>query len=311
MQIITDYKNCPEELKGSYIALGNFDGVHKGHREIIMRAVDEAKKNGGISAVMTFEPHPRRFFQEKCAPFRITPLEIKAQLIEKMGVDALFVVGFTKKFSQINAEEFIEEVLYKALNVKHISIGYDFTFGNKKAGDFALLKKKAKQFGYGVEQMQAIKSNDIICASTKIREYLRSGDVEKITEIAGRNFAISGKVIKGHARGRTIGFPTANISLGDFIHPAFGVYAVNVQMGGENYPAVANIGVKPTFEGADAALLEVYIFDFKCDIYDKELRVELVKYIRAERKFANIDELKEQIEKDCKAAKACLDVINN
>lgn len=305
MQVINGYQNCPPEARNSVIALGNFDGVHNGHKIIISSAVEKAKAEKLPSAVMTFEPHPLAVFKPDSASFRTTPLTEKAKLIEALGIDFLFVIKFDQEFAAISPEKFIEDILINDLTAKHVITGYDFTFGYKRGGDTSLLQKYADSGAFSFTRVEAIGDGGEIFSTTKIREYLTNGEPEKAAKILGRNFAISGRVIKGEQRGRKIGFPTANIALDEYIRPKFGVYACRTEIDGKIYNAIANIGIKPTF-GGEKELLELHIFDFDKNIYDAILSVELIKFIRPEKKFSAIDELKKQIESDCVKAKEIL-----
>ena len=302
MKIITDYKACPDYARNSVIALGNFDSVHKGHQVIIGQAIKNAKKLGVPSAVMTFEPHPLSLFKPDSEKFRTTLFEKKSSLIESLGADVLFSIDFNKNFSEITADDFVQMILIKCLEVRKVIIGHDFIFGHKRGGDANLLKKYADKGSFEFLQIDAVGNQGNVFSTTKIRQCLRAGKIKQANEILGRNFSIIGKVEHGEKRGRQLGFSTANISLGDHISPKHGVYACKLNIDGVGYTAVANIGIKPTFENSKE-LLELHIFDFKQDIYGKTLEVELVDYIRDEIKFSSFEQLKSQIENDCTEAR--------
>jgi riboflavin kinase/FMN adenylyltransferase len=305
MQIITDYKNLADSAKHSIIALGNFDGVHKGHQEIIKYTIALAKKTGKPSAVMTFEPHPVSLFKPEVTNFRLTTLDKKAELLAGLGVDFLFVIDFTREFASITAEDFVSDILMGSLSVKHIVIGYDFIFGNKRGGNAALLKDLAKKYNYKFTQIEAISDNAEIFSSTKIRGLLRNGDLAGAQSMLGRNYSVCGVVEHGDKRGATIGFPTINVNTDGLLLPHTGVYAVKVRLAGDIYNGVANIGTKPTFDGTKAGL-EVHIFDFAKDIYGVNTEIEFIEYIRPEKKFDSVELLKAQIAADCDKARGIL-----
>jgi len=303
MQIIRHFSNTPASAKNCVIALGNFDGIHLGHKEVIKRAVALAKENDLPSAIMTFEPHPLSLFKPDIEPFRITPLREKFRLVEKLGIDFIFTIRFDYNFSLITAEEFIEKILVGYVSAKHIVIGYDFIFGHQRGGNAELLRSLSGKYGYKLTQVKEVTEKDgNICSSTKIRDYIRRGNIKAADKILGHDYVISGRVRKGEQRGRELGFHTANIKLKNHIRPAFGVYSANVCVERKWYDAVLNIGKRPTFDGNEE-LLEVHLFDFSDDLYGKNLQIKLKKHIRSEIKFDNIEELKTQIEKDFIVAK--------
>lgn len=303
MEIITDYTHCPPAAQACVVALGNFDGVHLGHQKVIGRTRDIARKDNVPSAVMTFEPHPISVLRPDVPPFRLGTPQAKAALIAKLGIDYLFSMAFDKSFAQLSAESFINDILVTHLKVSHVVIGHDFIFGHKRSGNAQLLEEMAGKNGFGFTQVQSVGKDDVIYSSTGIRQHLASGRPEEAALMLGRIYRISGIVQKGDQRGRKLGFPTANIALGDLQRPAYGVYAVHVTIGESPlmYKGVANIGVRPTFDG-EKELLEVYIFDFNEEIYEQQLHVELVRFIRPEKTFDGIEALKAAIDSDCKQA---------
>ncbi len=305
MKTIKSYRELPNEAKACVVALGNFDGVHKGHRKIIEETIKIAKDKKTKSAVMTFEPHPAAILRPDNKNFRLTDLKMKEKLISEIGADFLFTIPFTEDFSKITAEDFIKTILIDSLQVKHVVIGHDFIFGHNRTGNPDFMQKKSAELSFGITIISAIKDENEICSSTSVREALRQGDLKRVNKILGRNYSIDGLVIKGDARGRQIGFPTANINLGDLIRPAFGVYAVKIRLEDKIYNAVANIGIRPTF-GKESELLEVHIFNFDKNIYDSSVNIEFIDYIRTETKFKNVDELTKQILIDCKKAEEIL-----
>lgn len=297
MRIIRHSYECPADFKHSVIALGNFDGVHKGHKEVIHTARKEAEARGVPSAVLTFEPHPASVLHPGTPQFRIEGFREKAQHIKELGVDALFVEPFNAAFSKLPAEEFVKRILVEQLAVSHVVIGRDFIFGYKRSGHAELLRELAGHYGFGFTQVKAVLSEKDACSSSAIRAAIKQGEMKKAAAMLGRPYSVEGRVQKGDARGRTIGVPTANVVLKDRLHPAHGVYVAHVVLEGKRYDAVVNIGKRPTFGGVKE-LLEVHILNFSGDIYTKRITVEFVAYIRMEQKFENINALKHQIDMD-------------
>lgn len=312
MQIIRNLENVPETMRRGVVVLGNFDGVHRGHQAVIGCGADIARSDGAPLIVLTLEPHPRSFFRPHDPPFRLTPFHNKAHHIEALGVDALIALTFDENLSHLGGEEFIERVIVDGLAAKHVVIGQDFRFGHQRSGDTALLETKAETGGYAVTTVAPVASADAeIYSSSHIREQLESGKPGHAAAMLGRPFEIEGKVEHGDKRGRTLGFPTANIDIGDYIRPARGVYAVRAGLE-ENgalrwIDGVANFGNRPTI-GGDSLLLEVHLFDFESEIYGDVLRIALIEYLRPEIKFDGLDALKAQIIDDGAAARRVLTV---
>lgn len=291
----------PEEDLGPLsMALGFFDGVHKGHQKVIGEAIEKAKEKGVKSAVMTFDPHPSLVLGgRKEDVFYITPIQQKMEILEAMGVDVCFIVRFTSDFAQLQPEEFIRHFV-AGLGVVHVSAGFDFSFGSKGQGKMELMERSGDgHFGVSIISKQEDAMEKI--SSTRIRAHLKAGEIEEVCRLSGRPFQVSGTVVNGDKRGRTIGFPTANVEpdLGTFV-PGRGVYAVRLHVQDEIYEGVCNVGYKPTFNDPNHKMLviEVHIFNFDKDIYGERVTVDWHKRIRDEQKFSGIDELKAQIEKD-------------
>jgi riboflavin kinase/FMN adenylyltransferase len=310
MKLFRHYTPLPEQVRGTAVALGNFDGVHRGHRAVIAAAQEQARALGKPSAVLTFEPHPRSQLGPAAAPFRLTPFRPKARLIEALGVGALFVIHFDEAFSHRSAEEFVEEVLVAGLGVRHVVVGYDFVFGHNRAGGAELLRRLGATHGFGVTEMQPV--TDPVGgahSSTRIRALLQEGRPDKAAEALGHAWEIEGRVEHGDKRGRTIGFPTANLELGEYLRPRFGVYAVRAGIDqGERtrwVGGVANLGSRPTVGGV-VERLEVHLFDIDEDLYGRHLRVQMLHFLRPEQRFASFEALKVQIEADSAAARAFL-----
>lgn len=293
--------------------MGNFDGLHQGHAALIGQARDRAHAAGLPAAVLTFEPHPRSVFMPEGEPFRLTPFRVKEREIARLGVDLLFVQHFDLGFAKKSAESFVEEVLLGAVGVTHIVVGHDCTFGNRRRGTPEMLREAGAEHGFGVTVVEPVRGPDAaVYSSTHIRELLRSGKPRDAAAQLGRFWEIDGRVMVGDRRGRTIGFPTVNLGLGEYLRPAFGVYAVRVSGDGADDPfagraidGVANIGLRPTV-GTPEPRLEANLFDFDGGIYGCHLRVSLIEFIRPERKFDGLDALKAQIAEDAAKARAIL-----
>lgn len=296
--------SIPETAAGTVIAIGNFDGVHRGHRELLAKARALADMKQRRLGVLTFEPHPRALFRPDDPPFRITPAAMKARRLAACGVDVLFSLPFDWAFASQSAEHFIESVLKEKIAPSHIVVGNDFAFGQLRKGTPETLKKAG--FGVTVPEMLADEGEDKF-SSSRIRQLLQEGDIEGANEALGWEWEIEGPVVKGDQRGRTIGYPTANVPLNETVHPAYGVYATWAQIEGETQwrPSATNIGIRPMFE-LKTGQVETYIFNFDRDIYGKTLRVKPVRRLRGEAKFENLDALVAQIKKDCAEAQKIL-----
>jgi riboflavin kinase / FMN adenylyltransferase len=311
MRILRHFESVPGDARGGAVVLGNFDGVHRGHQAVIGAAAEDAVRLKAPLVVVTFEPHPRRFFRPDDPPFRLTPFRSKVIQLAALGVDVLLVLTFDRAMSQMPAEDFVNDVLLGSLAPRQITIGYDFHFGHNRGGNPALLQRMLPAgSGCAVKVVQPVGSADgEVYSSTRIREYLVGGQPGHAAALLGRPFEIEGRVERGDRRGRTIGFPTANLSLGEYLRPAFGVYAVRAGLGDGETPewfdAVANLGVRPTVDG-QRLLLETHLFGVQRDIYGQHLRIALIEFIRPERRFDGLDALRAQIGEDCGAARRIL-----
>ncbi|TAJ36618.1 MAG: bifunctional riboflavin kinase/FAD synthetase [Reyranella sp.] len=303
--VFDDWRQAPVAWKGGAVALGNFDGVHRGHQALLADAGKHAKTLGAPLVALTFEPHPRGFFVPDTGPFRLTLPPAKLRLLAQYGVQAVLAQRFDAGFAALSADAFIEDVLLKGLGARHVVCGYDFTFGARRGGNVERLRTEGKARRFGVTVLEPVMREGEIYSSTRIREALRAGMAKEAAELLGHAWEIEGVVELGDQRGRTIGFPTANVALGEHLRPRFGVYAVRALVDGEWREAVANLGRRPTF-GKLKENFEVHLFDFAGDLYGKVLRVALVDFIRPEMKFAGLDQLKAQIAADGQAAKAIL-----
>ena len=314
MRIFRHTAGLPESVRGGAVAVGNFDGVHRGHQAVIGEAGRLAGELGATLTVLTFEPHPRRFFRPEEPEFQLTPLRSKVRHMRALGVDTLQIIHFDEEFSKATAETFVTEIMADGLGARHVVVGFDFVFGHGRTGNVDLLRRMAPALGFAVSAIEPVRADDgPVYSSTNIRTFLTEGKPRQATGLLGRVWEIEGRVLHGDRRGREIGFPTANLALDGYVEPALGVYAVwaGIEDRGETkwHMGVANIGRRPTFDG-DGVVIEVYIFDFADDIYDRLLRVALVDYIRPEVKFEGVSVLREQIAKDCGAARSLLESID-
>lgn len=303
--VFDHWRKVPAEWKGGTVALGNFDGVHKGHQALLAQAADHAKALGAPLVVLTFEPHPRRYFVPDTGPFRLTLPPAKTRLLEENGVQAVLAQHFDQAFAALSPGAFIDEVLRSGLGARHVVCGYDFTFGARRGGNVEQLRAQGKDKGFGVTVLDPVMREGEIYSSTRIREALRAGWPSEAAELLGRPWEIEGVVEHGDHRGRTIGFPTANIALGEHLRPRFGVYAVRALIGDTWRNGVANLGKRPTV-GKLQENFEVHLFNFDGDLYGQVVRVAFVDFIRPEMKFAGLDQLKAQIAADGQAARAIL-----
>jgi riboflavin kinase/FMN adenylyltransferase len=299
------WQDTPDQWKGGAVALGNFDGVHRGHQALLDRTAEHAKVLNAPVVALTFEPHPRGFFVPDTGPFRLTLPPAKLRLLEQYGVQAALAQRFDQAFADLSPGAFVDDVLLKGLGVRHVVCGYDFTFGARRGGNVEMLRRKGKEKGFGVTILDPVTHEGEIYSSTRIREALRAGWVSEAAELLGHHWEIEGEVELGDQRGRTIGFPTANVALGEHLRPRFGVYAVRALVDREWRDAVANLGRRPTF-GKLKENFEIHLFDFSGDLYGKVLRVALIEFIRPEMKFGGLDQLKAQIAADSEAARRLL-----
>jgi riboflavin kinase/FMN adenylyltransferase len=312
MRIFRHYRDVPDAYKGAVVAVGNFDGVHKGHQALIGEARRLAMKRNAPLAVLAFEPHPQEFFRPSPESFRLTPFRTKARLIAEQGADVMFALNFDAEMARMPAHDFVLDVLVGALGVGHVVVGSDFQFGQGRSGNVTMLSYMGEMEGFGVTVFDPVAdTGHEKISSTSIREALKAGRPEEAARLLGHWWAIEARVDHGDARGRTIGFPTANMRLEDSIKPAFGIYAVRATVFEDDKPVlrrdgVANLGIRPMFE-TEVPHLETYLFDFSGDLYGKHMAVELVAYLRPEAKFEGLEALKAQIARDSEAAREALE----
>jgi len=303
--LITDLKEITTPFPGSVITLGNFDGLHLGHQELVRKVVRRAKEMGARSIVVTFRPHPLKILApEKCPPL-ISIYEEKIRLFEKLGIDVLVKIPFSLEFAKMTPGDFVKGILCDMLGAKEIFVGFNYRFGRGREGNIATLKTLGERLGFTVREVEQVSLDGEVISSTKIRHLLREGDVEHAARLLGRTYTITGIVVKGDGRGKELGFPTANIAPKHSIIPAHGVYAVRLLVRDRLYDGIANIGMRPTFD-RNVLTVEVHIFDFNEDIYGEDISLYFIGKIRAEKKFGSAGELIQQIRTDVGVAKDLL-----
>ena len=302
MQIIKNFQNIDNDLQNTVLTIGNFDGIHLGHQEILKFARDIAGRKNIKSALLTFEPHPLKITKpHQIFDQKLSSLSQRLSILKEQNlVDITFIIGFNQKIADLSALDFVEQILVNKLKIKHLVVGYDFTFGKNRAGNADLLQKLAKIYNFSFHRISAKSGvNGIIYSSTAVRNFIKNGDVKSANQMLSRNYQVSGIVIKGRQLARNLGFATANfLPKAELIKPKFGVYKVNVFMDNQKYLAILNFGIKPTFYSTHQPVFEVHILKFNQEIYGKKITVELLDFIREERKFASVEELKQQIKKD-------------
>ncbi len=307
MERLDGGSTVPPHLASGIVALGNFDGFHLGHQAVVGRAVARARAEGRPALVATFDPHPVRHFRPDTAPFRLTTLDQRQRLFAGAGVDAMVVFHFDGDLARVSAEQFIADRLHANLQVAGVVTGEDFTFGKGKSGDVGLLATRGGVHGFVAETVGAVTLDGEPVSSTRIRDALRAGDPRAAARLLTRPFTIEGVVQHGDKLGRTIGYPTANVDLGKYLRPAYGIYAVTGRLSdGRVLKGAANLGIRPTFD-PPKELLEPYFFDFADDLYGQTIEVALIEYLRPEAKFDGLDALTSQMERDCARARALLD----
>ncbi len=310
MQIFRHFEGLPEDCRHGVVTLGNFDGVHRGHQAVIARARAAADARSAPQVVVTFEPHPASVFRPDMAPFRLTPFRSKAHRLAELSVDVLVALHFDLDFAKMSAADFVRRVLVDGLAAAHVIAGYDFVFGHKRQGDAAFLAAQGEAHGFTVEVAEPVRGpGSEIYSSSLVREYLRGGEPRRAAQILGRAWEMDGRVIAGEKLGRDLGFPTANLELGEYLRPKIGVYAVRAGVDeGEATKwllGAANIGTRPTVDGT-GLLLEVHLLDYSGDLYGQHLRVQLIDYLRPEEKFDSLDDMRAQIARDCGQARQIL-----
>jgi riboflavin kinase/FMN adenylyltransferase len=293
----------PQALRGGIVALGNFDGFHAGHQAVVGRAVARARAERRPALVATFDPHPVRHFRPDAPPFRLTSLDQRERLFAEAGADAMIVFGFDGALAATSAQEFVSHRLLALAGAAGVVTGEDFTFGRGRGGNVDVLARLGAEHGFSVDAVGPVEQDGEAISSSRIREALKAGDCETATRLLTRPFAIEGAVEHGDKRGRTLGYPTANLSLGNYLRPRFGIYAVRGRLpGGTVVGGAASLGIRPTFD-PPKELLEPYFFDFSGDLYGRTIEVELVSFLRPEEKFDSLEALSAQMEADCAEAR--------
>ncbi len=307
IEIVHGWRDLVPSQRGAAAAVGAFDGVHRGHQAVIGAARQAAERLSAPLAVVTFEPHPRRWFQPEAAPFRLMSLAQMARAIDGLGVDRLHVLPFDAEMAAMTDEAFARDVLSGGLGLCHAAVGFDFTYGKGRTGSAEGLLRIGQDLGFSVSVTGRMDdASGLKLSSSAVREALAAGDMARATRILGRPFAIEGEVVHGDKRGRTIGIPTANVRMGDYMRPAYGVFATRTRLAdGRWIDGVANLGVRPMFETPEP-LLEVWLFDFTGDLYGQVVETRLIERLRGEMAFDSLDALKVQIDADAQAARAVL-----
>jgi riboflavin kinase/FMN adenylyltransferase len=310
MKIVRHYQDVPEACRGAVVAIGNFDGVHRGHQALLSCARSLARDCTAPLGALVFEPHPQTFFQSAAECFRLTPFRTKARLLAEHGVEVLFALPFDAEMAGKPAKAFVRDILGLALQVRGVVVGSDFRFGKARLGTAEFLKETGAGLGFAVEIFEPVLAGETKISSSDIRAALKAGRPEQAAELLGHWWTIEGRVEHGDARGRALGFPTANLPLDGYLRPAFGVYAVRAAVlendcRVSSHLGVASIGLRPMYR-VDQPLLEAYLFDFDGDLYGRHLAVELIAYLRPEMSFDSVDELKLQMAKDAQRAREAL-----
>ena len=307
MQVIRGLHNLRLEHQGCVATIGNFDGAHLGHRAVFRHLLKIGAELGLPATVITFEPHPLEFFQPASAPARLTRLREKLKVLKESGIQRVMLQEFSAKLASMSAQDFVQQVLVDGLGVGYLLVGDDFRFGQGRVGDIELLRAAGRKQGFGVDSMDTVSVDSDRISSTRVRDALARGDLDLASRCLGRSYRICGRVVHGDHRGRSIGFPTANIGLHRKASPLHCVFAVKVHgIGDDPWPGVANVGNQPTVDEDRRYLLEVHLFDFCKDIYGEHLEVEFCKRLRDEKYFDSLEQLSKQIERDARAARKIL-----
>lgn len=308
MRIVRYHNGVPDGARGAVVALGNFDGVHRGHQVVFEVSRSLARKFAAPLAVVTFEPHPSSVLRPDIPPFRLTPFRVKARTLAELGVDFLVIIRFDLSVARKEPGQFVSECLVEGLKARHVVVGQDFRFGKGRAGNAELLSRFAREYGFGFTCVQAAGDEEVY-SSSRVREALRMGEVAEAATVLGRWWELEERVCRGEARGQGLGYPTANLRLAGILRPARGIYAVWAGVCGLSrvrwHPAVASFGSRPTFAGREE-IFEVHLFGFGGELYGRWLRVRLVHFIRPELKFDDVESLKAEMARDCARAKALL-----
>jgi riboflavin kinase/FMN adenylyltransferase len=297
----------PTRWKHSVLALGNFDGVHRGHRKILERVRRVAGEHGASSVAMTFDPHPPRVVRPDKAPPLLMTKQQKLEALAEAGLHGAAIVRFTSELSRWDPETFVRTVLVDWLRVSEVWVGANFLFGHDRAGNFSMLRTLGARYGFKAEKIDPVRYKDFVVSSTRIRRLVSEGRVDEAGALLGHQYYIDGKVMRGDARGRTIGFPTANLCSENELLPPLGVYATTARIAGVVHPSVTNVGTRPTVDSSGRVVIETHVFNVDRDLYDATIRVGFVQRLRDERAFESLDQLKAQIAADCDRARVLFD----
>jgi len=307
MQLIREAGELRRAGRKVSVGIGMFDGVHLGHQQVLKQTIFDARQHNGLSLAITFDKHPNAIIAPQKAPKLIYSLPQKLREIEALGVDAVLLIEFTREFSQQPGENFVRDLAARLGQIYSVCVGSTFTFGHKRSGNVELLKKLGAELGFQVHGLAAVSLGGQVVSSTRIRDTITAGELDAAGQMLGRSYAIAGTVLRGDQLGRKLGFPTANVDIAGLQTPPNGVYAVQARVGARIFPAVANLGTRPTIkDDAPELRFEVYLFDFEGDLYGRELEVAFIDFIRPEQRFNSVDELKERIARDVQAAQAIL-----
>ena len=309
MRVLTSYREVPEALRGGAIAIGNFDGVHRGHQAVLALTREWAGKAGGPAGALLFDPHPRELFEPDKPLFRLTPLPYRLRLLGALGLDLALTLTFDRALAGMSAEDFVGEVLVGGLGVRHVIVGYDFSFGRGRAGNPALLATMGERLGFAATALPAVNSaGGTAFSSSRIRQLLREGDVGEAARHLGHWWRVIGPVVSGAGRGAGLGFPTANLALPPGFALKHGIYAARVHSAQGCHKGAAYFGTRPTFDNG-RPLLETFLFDFDGDLYGQEIQVEMIARLRDDQAFAGLEALKAQMAEDCRQAGRILDEV--
>lgn len=306
MQLIREARELQRGGRKVSVGIGMFDGVHLGHQQVLKQTIFDARQHNGLSLAITFDKHPNAVVAPLKAPPLIYSLPQKLREMEALGVDAILLVEFTPAFSQRSGEEFVRDLAAQMGQVYSVCVGSTFTFGHKRSGNVDLLKRLGAELGFQVHGLAAVSLGGHVVSSTRIRERISAGALDAASQMLGRTYSISGTVLRGDQLGRTIGVPTANVAIAGLILPPHGVYAVHASVDGRIFPAVANLGTRPTIKSTAELRFEIHLLEFEGDLYDREIEITFVDFIRAEERFSSLDALKARISMDIEAAKKIL-----